>query len=93
MGPASLATPTSSFHVACSLVVRLKFLCTGHTRRQRKQLSRVVTVILSTVVGFFSYVTVVKELQPISILKLHHRTDFESRDNVAFIPAQSIAMF
>ena len=51
----------------------------ARTAHQRKQLSRVVTVILSTVVGFFSYVTVVtvvEELQPTSILKFHRWTVF-----------------
>ena len=38
-------------------------LCRVHMAHQGKQLSRVVTVILSTVVGFFSYVTVVEGFQ------------------------------
>ena len=57
---------------------------------QGKQLSRVVTVILGAVVDFFSYVTVVEELQHLDI-----ETSLRegSRDTVAFIPAQPVVMF
>ena len=75
-GPASLATPTSSYRVALWIVVARVSPYRARTAHQRKQLSRVVTVILSTVVGFFSYVTVVEELQPTSILKFHRWTVF-----------------
>ena len=71
-GPASLATPRSSWHFSGLLL--LESLRTGHARRTNA--SSLAGLLLSTVIGFFSYVTVVEELQPTSILKFHRWTVF-----------------
>ena len=92
--PASLATHTSCSHrVACLFnFVGVAQVSPYQARmaHQGKQLSRVVTVIPGAVVDFFSYVTVVEELQHLDI-----ETSLwdGSRDTVAFIPAQPIVMF
>ena len=97
-GPASLATPTSSYRVALWIVVARVSVRGAHGAPTQEawegcnsntEYSRSVTSQLSN--------------QPTSILKFHRWTVFfffESRDTVAFIivpyrfiPARSVAMF
>ena len=82
MGPASLATPTNS--------ISFMFVGVAH---QGKQLSSVVTVILSAVVGSFSNTSLLSKNFSTLILKFHHGMRvffFESRDTVAFIRLYSL---